>query len=120
MRIILDGFNHLKLFHKETILNPKETILKSVVEHLEKYLQLAEKDNDFIIMIVEIEAQFKDGQEKKFKFRLMENGDHTTYTAMAKTVGITSAIATELIITKKITKKGCYGPFTRDVYHEMY
>lgn len=46
----------------------------------------------------------------------MENGDHTTYTAMAKTVGITSAIAADLILNGKISRKGMYGPFTTDVY----
>lgn len=68
IRIILDGFNHLKLFHKGTFLNPHETILKSLVEHLEKYLQLQEKDQDFIIMIIEIEAIFENTMEKKYKF----------------------------------------------------
>lgn len=68
IRIILDGFNHLKLFHKGTVLNPHETILKSLVEHLEKYLNLQEKDQDFIIMIIEIEAIFENSMEKKYKF----------------------------------------------------
>lgn len=35
---------------------------------------------------------------------------------MAKTVGITCAIGAELLLDEKITRKGVFGPFYKDVY----
>lgn len=119
LRIVLDGLNFLKLLSSSTYLEPKETVLKSSVEHLVRFLSLKPQDQDFIVMVVEIVAEFG-GIQKVYKFQLVENGDINTYTAMTKTVGTTCAMGTVLVLEKKIQRKGLFGPFYEDVYRPMY
>lgn len=51
---------------------------------------------------------------------MLENGDHESYTAMAKTVGVTCAIGADLLLKGMIKRKGMFGPFHKDVYEPMY
>ena len=46
-------------------------------------------------------------------------GDDQTYTAMAKTVGLPVAIASLLILNKKITTPGVQLPIRKEVYEPI-
>jgi saccharopine dehydrogenase-like NADP-dependent oxidoreductase len=46
-------------------------------------------------------------------------GEDRTHTAMSRTVGLPVAIATLLILNKKITKPGVQIPITKEVYNPI-
>ncbi|QCX37715.1 saccharopine dehydrogenase [Aureibaculum algae] len=76
---------------------------------------LKKEDKDMIVM------QHKFGYEYQNEKRQIEStmvvlGEDQTYTAMAKTVGLPVAIATLLILNKKITTPGVQIPITKEVY----
>ncbi|WP_117881475.1 saccharopine dehydrogenase family protein [Aureibaculum luteum] len=76
---------------------------------------LKKEDKDMIVM------QHKFGYEYQNEKRQIEStmvviGEDQTFTAMAKTVGLPVAIATLLILNKKITTPGVQIPITKEVY----
>lgn len=55
-------------------------------------------------------------RKKQIDSKMVCIGDDQTYTAMAKTVGLPVAIATLLILNKKITAPGVQLPIKKEVY----
>ena len=59
------------------------------------------------------------GTKKQIDANMVVIGDNRKYTAMAKTVGLPVAIATLLILNKKITTPGVQIPITKEVYEPI-
>lgn len=56
------------------------------------------------------------GAKKQIDASMVVIGENRTHTAMAKTVGLPVAIATLLILNKKITRPGIQIPLHEEVY----
>ncbi|MFN8414953.1 MAG: saccharopine dehydrogenase C-terminal domain-containing protein [Cytophagaceae bacterium] len=95
------------------------TQLKSPAEVLqylmEKYWKLSPQDKDRIVMIHRLRYT---QQQKQFEVisSLTVDGDNSSYTAMAKTVGLPLILWVELFIQKKYTSLGVQLPLTAEVY----
>lgn len=87
-------------------------ILQFIVE---RKLALQPSDKDLIIMMHEVEYE-KDGQKKEIKSHLVVKGDDSTYTGMAKTVGLPIGIAAQLILEGKIKETGLHIPTIETIY----
>ncbi len=82
---------------------------------LEQKWALDKGDKDMIVMQHQFEFILHN-KEQKLNSSLLVYGDDPTYTAMAKTVGLPVAIATKLILSKKIKSKGVRIPISKDIY----
>ncbi len=108
--IELDLFNANKKITLE-----KATPAQILQEILEASWSLNEDDKDMIIMYHKIGYE-QDGKKYQIDANMVVIGENRTYTAMAKTVGLPTAIATLLVLNKKITTPGVQIPLTKEVY----
>lgn len=94
--------------------SPAEILLKI----LENKWQLDEDDKDMIVMWHKFNYTLKD---KKYELQssMVHLGENLHYTAMAKTVGIPLAIATQLILEQKIKSKGVCIPVIPEIYNQI-
>jgi saccharopine dehydrogenase-like NADP-dependent oxidoreductase len=104
------------------IFNPKKIVgLKNATpaQILEKILSdswtLQPNDKDMVVMFHKFGYELN-GIKKEINSNMRCIGDDQTYTAMAKTVGLPIAIATLLILNKKITTPGVQLPINKEVY----
>jgi saccharopine dehydrogenase (NADP+, L-glutamate forming) len=82
---------------------------------LEKKLVLEKEDRDMIIMLHEIGYTIK-GQDRQLISQLVVEGENSTRTAMAKTVGLPLAIAALLVLQNKIGLRGVQIPTQQEIY----
>ena len=107
------------------LFNPNKKIgLKNATpaQMLQKILEdrwtLKEDDKDMIVMYHKFGYE-QDGEKKQIDANMVVIGQNQTHTAMAKTVGLPVAMATLLILNKKITTAGVQIPITKEVYEPI-
>ncbi len=85
---------------------------------LEAAWRLEEDDKDMIVMYHKFGYLLK-GEKLQIDANMVVLGESRSHTAMAKTVGLPVAIATLLILNKKITTPGVQIPITQEVYEPI-
>ncbi len=107
------------------LFNPKKIIpLKHATpaQMLQKILEdkwtLAEDDKDMIVMYHKFGYEIH-GKKEQIDANMVVVGENRTHTAMAKTVGLPVAMATLLILNKKITTPGVQIPIKKEVYEPV-
>jgi saccharopine dehydrogenase (NADP+, L-glutamate forming) len=87
-----------------------------ILEHiLNKKWRLSPYDKDQIVMWHRFIYKVGD-EEKEMHASLVATGSDSTYTAMAKTVGLPLAIAAKLILLNKIEARGVVIPTSKEFY----
>jgi saccharopine dehydrogenase (NADP+, L-glutamate forming) len=88
-----------------------------ITEHiLNKKWKLREGDRDMIVMWHRFYYELE-GKRKQVQASLVAIGQDSTYTAMAKTVGLPLAISAKLLMNGKVTSRGVTIP-TRPEWYE--
>jgi len=114
--IMWEKLLELNLFDaKKTIQLKNATPAQILQKILEDSWTLGETDKDMIVMYHKFGYELN-GVKKQIDSKMVVLGEDRTYTAMAKTVGLPVAIATLLILNKKITKPGVQIPLAKEVY----
>ncbi|CAD5225372.1 unnamed protein product [Bursaphelenchus xylophilus] len=96
----------------ERHLNPLDTL----VPHLAKALAYNEGERDLVILNHDIEAQLPAGSTEHHRISLVAYGDPHGYSAMARTVGYTTAIVSHMLLNGEIQRKGMIRPTTKEIY----
>eukprot|EP00871_Galdieria_phlegrea_P003334 jgi/Galph1/4000/GphlegSOOS_G2686.1 len=118
----LQGIEWLGLFDGELrqYLSEEKSPVDALSKVLEKNLALREDEQDAVVMIVRV--QYRVGDDlRQLQATLTELGDAQwnkkpyAYTAMARTVGITCAMAVKLIKEQKISKCGVIRPSPKEL-----
>lgn len=87
-----------------------------ILEHiLNKKWKLKADDKDMIVMWHRFRYLLK-GIEKEIQASLVAKGDDSTFTAMAKTVGLPLGIAAKLVLQGKISTRGVAIPTAKEFY----
>ncbi|KAG0485247.1 hypothetical protein HPP92_009326 [Vanilla planifolia] len=87
---------------------------------MQERLSYSSKEQDMVLLHHEIQVEYPDGRPTEthkatlLEFGKIENGKNTT--AMARTVGITVAIGTLLLLQNRIQTKGVIRPIDPEVY----
>jgi len=89
--------------------------VKSLCDLLEGRLGYGEKERDMVAMAHDIVAEFPDGTLEQHDSTLLMYGDDQ-FSAMGRTVGVTCAIGTEMVIDGWIKEKGVLVPMTKNIY----
>jgi len=105
----------LGIFEKRQIGLPNATPAQILQKLLEEKWALGPEDKDLIVMQHEFIFKLK-GKTKRITSSLIVRGQDTVHTAMSITVGVPMAIATKLLLTDVITKRGVVIPIMKDVY----
>jgi len=106
----------LDLFNPKKIISLKKATPAQMLQKiLEDKWTLAEDDKDMIVMYHKFGYEI-DGKKEQIDANMVVLGENKTHTAMAKTVGLPVAMATLLILNKKITTPGVQIPIKKEVY----
>lgn len=110
---------HLGLHDKQSKLNKGLCSAADILQFaVEKNLALKAADRDMVVMLHEFEYLL-DGKTYWLRSSLVQKGDDSLRTAMAKTVGLPLAIAARLILKGEITRKGLCIPTTPEIYEPV-
>lgn len=114
--IMWDKLLELDLFNPDKKVNlPNATPAQILEKILSESWSLEPDDKDMIVMYHKF-GYVLDGKKAQIDSKMVCIGDDQTYTAMAKTVGLPVAMATLLILNKKITTPGVQLPINKEVY----
>ncbi len=109
----------LNLFDaKKTIPLKKATPAQMLQYVLEDSWTLDNDDKDMIVMYHKFGYQLN-GRNYQIDANMAVIGEDRSHTAMAKTVGLPVAIATLLILNKKITRPGVQIPISKEIYEPI-
>ncbi|KAF8930031.1 Saccharopine dehydrogenase-domain-containing protein [Dissophora ornata] len=95
------------------------TTLDSFCNLLMTKLKYNPLERDMVILHHEFGVELKDGSEQTRTSTLVSYGTFETYTAMAKTVGLPAAMATEMLLKGEIPEKGVLAPTMPHVYNTV-
>ncbi len=109
----------LNLFDtNKTIPLKKATPAQMLQYILEDSWTLGNDDKDMIVMYHKFGYELN-GRNHQIDANMVVIGEDRLHTAMAKTVGLPVAIATLLILNKKITRPGVQIPISKEVYEPI-
>ena len=76
---------------------------------------------DMVIILHELDVHYPAGNrpDERISSTLVAEGDPNGFTAMAKTVGLPTALATRLLLTDKLTLSGSVIPTDRSIYEPI-
>ncbi|KAJ3105261.1 hypothetical protein HDU97_008284 [Phlyctochytrium planicorne] len=97
-------------------IHPSPSILDSFCALLQAKLVYSKNERDMVIMHHEFGIRWGDKTDERRTSTLIAYGDTNGYSAMAKTVGLPAAVATEMILQGKIDRTGVLAPVYRDIY----
>ncbi|KAJ3373400.1 hypothetical protein GGF31_000833 [Allomyces arbusculus] len=130
LRDLLDAMAWLGMFDSSATAFPAGSIasaaagpaaLDATCARLQSMLVYEEGERDMVAMHHEFTVRTRAGKSAQHTATLITYGDPvpTGATAMAKTVGIPAAIATEMLLQGKMTRRGVLAPMHRDIYEPM-
>lgn len=108
----------LGIFENKKINLPKATPAQILQKLLEEKWAFGEDDKDMIVMQHQFDFTLN-GKNKRITSSLVVIGTDQVHTAMSITVGIPVAIATKLLLTGVIEKRGVIVPTMKDVYEPV-
>ncbi|HKL09562.1 MAG TPA: saccharopine dehydrogenase C-terminal domain-containing protein [Bacteroidales bacterium] len=108
----------LGIFENKKINMADVTPAQILQQLLEEKWALGENDKDMIAMQHQFDYSVN-GRNKRIKSSLVVRGKDQVHTAMAITVGIPVAIATKLLLTGVIERRGVVVPTMKDVYEPV-
>ncbi len=116
---IWDKLVSLNIFDNTRIIKKKNATPAQILQIiLEESWTLNSNEKDMIVMYHKFGYE-KNGENKQIDSHTVVVGESQTHTAMAKTVGLPVAIATILILNKKITTPGVQIPIQKEVYEPI-
>ena len=118
---IMENLTWLGLFSEDRIECNGDTSAAVLEDILKKKLTLPPDGIDMVAIVHELEAHFPDQKVKSEKVTstFIEYGEVGGFTAIAKTVGLPSAIAAKLILTDELPISGCHIPTHPAVYSKV-
>ncbi|KAI6211451.1 Alanine dehydrogenase PNT and Saccharopine dehydrogenase domain containing protein [Aphelenchoides besseyi] len=111
----LRALDELGLF-SDCIPDRRLTPLDTLVPHLAKALAYAPGERDLVVLNHDIEAQLPAGSTMLNRISLVAYGDSYGYSAMARTVGYTTAILAHMLLDGQIKQKGLLRPIDKEIY----
>ena len=108
------------LFHElglsdHSLLSHPESIVESLCDVLVDKYSLGSDESDMVLMHTNIVGKYDNELVETYNSSLQLCGDKRM-TAMCKTVGYTAAIATELLLDRRVERTGVIIPTTGDIY----
>jgi saccharopine dehydrogenase-like NADP-dependent oxidoreductase len=114
-----DKLTELNIFDTKKRVGLKNATPAQILQKiLEDSWTLAPEDKDMIVMYHKFGYEIN-GKKEQIDSNMVVLGEDRTHTAMSRTVGLPVAIATLLILNKKITKPGVQIPITKEVYNPI-
>lgn len=95
------------------------TLLDALCNLLQSKLKFKEGEKDMVAMFHSVVGKLPNGKYERHISRLLAFGNPTGDSAMAATVGYTTAAAVELLLQGKVKESGVLIPTHEDIYQPM-
>ncbi|KAJ3099440.1 hypothetical protein HK100_004883, partial [Physocladia obscura] len=82
-------------------------------------LVYSNNERDLVVMHHVFGVEWSDGKKNELTSTLIAYGDPQGYSAMAKTVGLPAAMATEMILNGEMRHTGVVAPVHADIYEPL-
>ena len=106
----------LGMFSDEKIGVEPSSPLDVLVRKLQEKLTYAPGERDMVVQVHEFAVTDADGSERRLSSRLLEYGDATGISAMSRTVGLPTAVATRLVCEERVSLRGVRIPVHAEIY----
>uniref|UniRef100_G3S008 Aminoadipate-semialdehyde synthase n=1 Tax=Gorilla gorilla gorilla TaxID=9595 RepID=G3S008_GORGO len=93
-----------------------ESILDALSKHLVMKLSYGPEEKDMIVMRDSFGIRHPSGHLEHKTIDLVAYGNINGFSAMAKTVGLPTAMAAKMLLDGEIGSKGLMGPFSKEIY----
>ncbi|XP_045876597.1 alpha-aminoadipic semialdehyde synthase, mitochondrial isoform X2 [Meles meles] len=93
-----------------------ESVVDALSKHLARKLSYGPGEKDMIVMRDSFGIRHPSGHLENKTIDLVVYGDINGFSAMAKTVGLPTAMAAKMLLDGEIKAKGLMGPFSKDIY----
>lgn len=111
----LNTVEEIGLFSDDLVIkmgNPLDTL----ANYMAKRFAYGPNERDIVIMHHNIEYTWPNGVKEVKSIDFIQYGDVNKFTAMAKTVGLPTAIAAKMVLEKEIQTTGMVLPLSKDIY----
>ncbi|XP_058385019.1 alpha-aminoadipic semialdehyde synthase, mitochondrial isoform X2 [Diceros bicornis minor] len=95
---------------------PAESVVDALSKHLVTKLSYGPGEKDMIVMRDSFGIRHPSGHLESKTIDLVVYGDVNGFSAMAKTVGLPTAMAAKMLLDGEIQAKGLMGPFSKEIY----
>lgn len=112
---ILSGFGWLGFYSNDNKITPRGTPLDTLCATLEKLMQYEENERDLVVLQHKFGIEWADGSKETRTSTLVAYGEPDGYSAMAATVGLPVAIATQMVLNKEIQGPGLLAPYSPEI-----
>ena len=117
---VLSAIDWLGMFcANQTIDTGSKTPLDVFCALLQQKLRYEPGERDMVAMHHVFGITHSNGSKETKTSTLIAYGDPKSYSAMAKTVGLPAAIATEMVLNGGVKRNGVVSPMTPDIYEPM-
>jgi saccharopine dehydrogenase-like NADP-dependent oxidoreductase len=115
---IMQNMRWLGLFDEAPTAVEGETAADAMIHLLRKKLALKEGGRDMVVIVHEVHVRYPDENDRfeKVTSTMVEYGQPSGFTAMAKTVGLPAAIAVKLLLTGDLPMTGSHIPTHPAIY----
>ncbi|XP_056000894.1 alpha-aminoadipic semialdehyde synthase, mitochondrial-like isoform X3 [Ostrea edulis] len=103
----------------EIPMDKRGNALDTLSNYLSKKLAYTPGEKDMIVMHHNIGVTWADNSQEKRVINFVCYGEEKGYSAMAKTVGLPTAIATKMILDGEIQRRGVLAPLSMDIYQPV-
>jgi saccharopine dehydrogenase (NADP+, L-glutamate forming) len=119
--VIMQNLSWLGLFSEEKVVCNGDTPAAMLSHLLKEKMPLAPGMRDMVIILHELDVHYpaSDRSDERIASTLVAHGDPHGFSAMAKTVGLPTALATRLLLTGKLTLTGSKIPTDRSIYEPI-
>ncbi|XP_013013838.1 alpha-aminoadipic semialdehyde synthase, mitochondrial isoform X1 [Cavia porcellus] len=93
-----------------------ESLMDALSKHLAFKLSYGPKEKDMVVMRHSFDIRHPSGHLENKTIDLVVYGDFSGFSAMAKTVGLPTAMAAKMLLDGEIEAKGLMGPFSKEIY----
>ncbi|XP_053378089.1 alpha-aminoadipic semialdehyde synthase, mitochondrial-like isoform X2 [Mercenaria mercenaria] len=103
----------------DDLIDKRGSPIDTLSNYLSKRLSFGTGERDMILMHHDIGVQWLDGSSERRHVSLVVYGEENGYSAMAKTVGLPTGIATKMVLEGEIQRKGMVIPLNMDIYNPI-
>eukprot|EP00795_Rhopilema_esculentum_P002139 gene2139-17726_t len=116
--IAFQGVKGLGLLSEESV-QIGQTPFDTLSTHLSRILEYSKGERDIVLLRLQIREFKNNGKRVQHDISLVEYGDPNGFSAMARTTGIPTAIAADMVLNGEILQTGNVTPFAKGIYKPM-
>ncbi|EPB71355.1 saccharopine dehydrogenase [Ancylostoma ceylanicum] len=90
--------------------------LDTLAPYLSKILAFKENERDLVVLNHDIGVRLQSGNMERHRISVVAYGEPNGFSAMARTVGYTCAIVSNMVLQGEIQRPGVLRPVTKEVY----